>query len=84
MAYRYKTKGSCSRSIDIDVQDGVIHSVVFDGGCAGNTKGLGMLLAGMKVEDAIGKLQGIQCRNGTSCPDQLARALIKMQGEATV
>ena len=71
----YKTCGTCSRSIDFDVQDGVVTACRFNGGCTGNLQGIGTLVVGMKVEDVIRHLKGIQCRNGTSCPDQLARAL---------
>ena len=74
----YKTQGVCSRSIDIDVEDGVITQVKFNGGCAGNTQGVASLLRGMTVEDAIERLEGIRCGfKPTSCPDQLAKALKK-------
>ena len=72
----YKTKGTCSRAIIVDVEDGVILSCQFVGGCAGNTQGVAALVKGMKVVDAIARLSGIQCGfRGTSCPDQLSRAL---------
>lgn len=72
----YKTQGVCSRSIEIDVDDGIIINAKFNGGCAGNTQGVASLLKGMKVEDAIERLDGIRCGfKPTSCPDQLARAL---------
>ena len=72
----YKTQGVCSRSIEIDVEDGIIINAKFNGGCAGNTQGVASLLKGMKVEDAIERLDGIRCGfKLTSCPDQLARAL---------
>ncbi len=68
--------GTCSRQIDIDVEEGVIRRVHFTGGCQGNTTGVAALVAGMRVEEAIARLEGIDCRGrGTSCPDQLARAL---------
>ena len=74
----YKTQHVCSRSIDIDVEDGIIVSVKFNGGCAGNTQGVANLLKGMKIEDAIDRLEGIRCGfKPTSCPDQLATALKK-------
>lgn len=76
--YTYTTQGTCSRSIAIDVKDGVVKSVVFDGGCTGNAQGVSRLIVGMDVEEAIKRLEGIECRNGTSCPDQLSRALKKM------
>ena len=72
----YKTKGTCSTAIDIEVNDGIIESVQFTGGCNGNLKGICSLVRGMKVDDAIEKLQGIKCGfKNTSCPDQLAQAL---------
>lgn len=77
--FTYKTKGTCSRSINIEVEDGIVKSVSFDGGCMGNTSGIAALVKGMKVEDVIGKLEGVQCGfKGTSCPDQLANALKEM------
>ena len=72
----YKTKGTCSRGIVVDVEDGVILECKFIGGCAGNTQGVAALVKGMKVEEAIERLSGIRCgMRSTSCPDQLARAL---------
>ncbi|MGN0384423.1 MAG: TIGR03905 family TSCPD domain-containing protein [Lachnospiraceae bacterium] len=77
---RYQTSGTCSSAIDIEVEDGIIKSVSFTGGCNGNLKGICSLVTGMKVEDVIEKLQGIRCGfKSTSCPDQLARALKSMQ-----
>ncbi len=75
----YRTSGTCSRAILIDLEDGVIKSCSFVGGCSGNTQGVAALVTGMKVEDAVMKLKGIKCGpRSTSCPDQLARALEKM------
>ena len=72
----YKTKGTCSRMVKIEMEDDVITSCSFVGGCSGNTQGVGALVVGMKAEDAIKKLSGIKCGfKDTSCPDQLARAL---------
>ena len=72
----YKTKGTCSTAIDREVKDGIIESVQFTGGCNGNLKGICALVKGMRVEDAIEKLEGIRCgMKPTSCPDQLAQAL---------
>ena len=72
----YQPKGVCSNTIDVQVEDGVIKSVKFTGGCNGNLQGISRLVAGMKVEDAIDRLKGIKCGfKSTSCPDQLARAL---------
>ena len=76
---RYKTQGTCSQFIDIELKDGVIDSVIFTGGCNGNLQGISALVRGMKPEEAIGKLKGIRCGfKPTSCPDQLARALETM------
>lgn len=80
MTYQYKTHGTCSQMIEFEVENNIIGSVQFYGGCGGNTQGLAALLRGMKVEDAIERLQGIQCgMKGTSCPDQFARALKAMK-----
>lgn len=68
--------GTCSRRIDIRLEDGIIREVVFTGGCHGNTQGLAALLKGMKAAEAVQRLEGIDCRGkGTSCPDQLAKSL---------
>ena len=77
MQYVYNTQGTCSKQIIIDVDDnGTIENVTFIGGCNGNTKGISSLVKGMKIEEVIEKLQGIQCGfRPTSCPDQLATAL---------
>lgn len=71
----YKTQGVCSQAIQYEVQDGVLTACQFLGGCPGNTQGVARLVVGRKVEEVIGLLKGINCRGGTSCPDQLARAL---------
>ena len=76
MTIDYKTKGTCSSRMLIEVEDGVVKSLQVTGGCNGNLQGLSKLVAGMKVEDVISRLEGI--RRGfkpTSCPDQLAQAL---------
>lgn len=73
---RYITKGTCSTAINVEVENGVVQSVEFVGGCHGNTQGVAALVKGMEVEEAISRLEGIDCRGrGTSCPDQLAKAL---------
>lgn len=72
----YKTRGTCSRAILVDVEDGIITSCQFVGGCSGNTQGVGALVVGMTAEEAIRRLKGIRCNTKpTSCPDQLACAL---------
>ena len=76
MTITYTPKGVCANHFTIDVENGVIQSVKIDGGCPGNTVGVSRLLKGMKVEDAIARLEGIRCRvKPTSCPDQVAQAL---------
>ena len=73
---RYVTRGTCSTAINVEVENGVIQSVEFVGGCHGNAQGVAALVKGMDVEEAISRLEGIDCRGrGTSCPDQLAQAL---------
>ena len=71
----YMTTGTCSRAINYEVENGVVTKCEFVGGCTGNTQGVARLVIGRKVEEVIALLKGISCRNGTSCPDQLARAL---------
>lgn len=72
----YKPRGVCSQRFTIQVEDGIIQSVTVVGGCEGNLKGLSSLLRGMKVEDAVERLEGIRCGfKSTSCPDQIAQAL---------
>ena len=79
MVYEINPVGVCSIKIDVKITDGIIEDVKFLGGCAGNTLGMASLLKGMKVEDAIDKLKGIRCGfKNTSCPDQLAIALSKI------
>lgn len=72
----FTPQGVCSRHMSIDVEDGFIRQVRIEGGCNGNLQGLSTLLAGMPVQEAIEKLDGIKCGlRETSCPDQLVRAL---------
>ncbi|MFV0529168.1 MAG: TIGR03905 family TSCPD domain-containing protein [Lachnospiraceae bacterium] len=75
--HTYTTKGVCSQAIEFDLtEDRKVTDVKFVGGCAGNTLGVARLVEGMDIEDAIMRLEGIPCGfRGTSCPDQLARAL---------
>ena len=77
MVYHYTTHGTCSRAIDIEVdENNVVQRVAFDGGCNGNTKGVAALVKGMKAEEVIDRLENIRCGfKSTSCPDQLAKAL---------
>ena len=76
MQYEYKTKGTCSRQIFFEIEDGKVKNVSFIGGCNGNLKGIGSLVENMPVQDVIARLEGIHCGSkATSCPDQLACAL---------
>lgn len=72
----YKTSGVCSRSIEFEIENGIVRNVKFNGGCAGNTQGIAALVEGMKAEDVIARCKNIKCGfKGTSCPDQLAKAI---------
>lgn len=82
MKFTYKTMGVCSRSINIEIEDDKLVSVTFEGGCNGNLKGIGALVRGMTVDEAIERLSGIKCGfKSTSCPDQLANALIEYKNK---
>lgn len=73
---QYTTKGTCSRFIDFDLEDGIVKNVVFTGGCNGNLKGIGALVEGRPAAEVIQLLKGTTCGfKATSCPDQLAHAL---------
>ena len=73
---QYTPNGVCSRQMEIDVEDGAIQAVRVMGGCSGNLQGIMSLLKGMRVEDAIERMEGIRCgMTATSCPDQLAQEL---------
>ncbi len=77
MTYTYTPRGVCSKKITVELSDnGVVENVSFQGGCNGNTQGVSALVKGMKAEEAISRMKGIDCNGrGTSCPDQLAEAL---------
>lgn len=80
----YTTRGTCSRQIQFDVkEDNTVSGVKFIGGCTGNTQGIAKLVEGRNIDEIISLLKGIQCRGGTSCPDQLAAALIKYKEQST-
>ncbi|AGX43731.1 TIGR03905 family TSCPD domain-containing protein [Clostridium saccharobutylicum] len=75
--FSYKTSGVCSSTINLEIVDNTIKSVEFVGGCAGNLAGIGSLVKGLTVDEVIERLKGIDCRGkGTSCPDQLSKALL--------
>lgn len=72
----YKTKGTCSSAIEFEIEDGILKDIKFHGGCQGNTTGVAALAKGLPIDEVIDKLSGIQCGfRGTSCPDQLSKAL---------
>lgn len=74
--FTYSTKGTCSRQIIFDVDsENKIHNVKFIGGCSGNLQGIARLVEGRDINEIKNSIIGIQCRNGTSCPDQLAKAI---------
>ena len=76
MKYQYQTSGTCSRIIEIEIEDGVITDVNFAGGGHGNLQGISALVKGLRPDEVIDRLKGIRCGNkATSCPDQLAAAL---------
>ena len=75
MLKTFKTSGTCAQAINYEVTDGVVTKCEFVGGCPGNTNGVARLVVGRKVEELVSLLKGINCRGGTSCPDQFARAL---------
>lgn len=76
MTITYKTKGTCSTKMKIEVENDIIVSLAVENGCAGNLQGISRLVAGMRVEDVIARLDGIKCgARGTSCPEQLVKAL---------
>lgn len=74
--YTYRPSGVCAAQIDFEIEDGIVKNVHFFRGCNGNTQGISALVEGMKAEDVIRRLKGTDCNGkGTSCPDQLARAI---------
>lgn len=78
MHYEYKTRGICSSKILFDVEDNIVSNVRFIGGCNGNGQGISRLAEGMPVDEVIARLKGVKCgMKSTSCPDQLATALIE-------
>ena len=75
-SFTYVTKGVCSKKINISIENGILIDVAFESGCNGNLQGISRLVQGMNIDDVINKLNGIDCRGkGTSCPDQLSKAL---------
>lgn len=80
--FSYKTSGVCSSTINIEIKNNIVENVEFVGGCPGNLLGISHLVQGVPVDDVIERLKGIDCRNkGTSCPDQLSKALLAWKEE---
>ncbi len=80
MHYNYKTKGVCSSEIEFDIEEGIVKNVKYLGGCNGNLKAVAALVEGMPKEKVISTLRGIHCGlKGTSCGDQLAKALENLE-----
>lgn len=78
MKIQYKTSGTCSSLINIEIENNILKSVEYIGGCNGNLKGIASLVKGMPVEEVINRLKGIRCEDKeTSCPDQLVQCLEK-------
>ena len=73
--FTYRTRGTCSTAMDLEIQDGIITHCVIHNGCRGNTQGLAAMVIGRKAEEVAQLLEGIPCRGGTSCPDQLSKAI---------
>ena len=73
--FHYKTHGTCSSAIDLEIEDGVLTYCKFTNGCKGNTEGLSRMVIGQKAEEVANRLAGIPCRGTTSCPDQLSKAI---------
>lgn len=82
-SYSFKTQGTCARSITFDIEGDKLYNVVFGGGCNGNTQGVSRLVEGMDIDRVIELLSGVDCNGrGTSCPDQLAKALKAAKSES--
>lgn len=78
MVIDYKTKGTCARSIKVVIEDEIIKDVIFQGGCSGNLQGISRLVIGQNAREVAKTLKGINCNGkGTSCPDQLSKAIIE-------
>ena len=80
--FHYKTRGTCSTQIDLEIENGVTTTRAFRDGCKGNTQGLAKMVIGRRADEVKELLRGIQCRGGTSCPDQLSKAIEAYQQQA--
>lgn len=82
MRYEFIPRGVCSRKMVFEVEDGIVRSLMVDGGCNGNLKGISELVKGLPIDEVIKRLEGIKCGpRPTSCPDQMAQALKKFKSE---
>lgn len=82
MQFEYKTKGTCSQRILFEIENDILKNIQFLGGCNGNLKGISSLVEGMHIDEVIDRLEGIHCgMKSTSCPDQLAKALIEAKSK---
>lgn len=80
--FSYTPRGVCSAQIDFEIEDGIVKNVKFTRGCSGNTQGIARLVEGMKADEVVERLKGLNCNGrGTSCPDQLARAIEEAQNQ---
>lgn len=80
---KYRPRGVCSQEINFEIEDNKVKNVSFIGGCSGNLQGIGRLIEGMDVNEAISRIEGIRCGyKATSCPDQLAKALKEATDQA--
>ena len=80
--FSYTPRGVCSAQIDFEIEDGIVKNVKFTRGCSGNTQGIARLVEGMQADEVIARLKGLNCNGrGTSCPDQLARAIEEAQNQ---
>lgn len=73
--FTYKTHGTCSSQIELEIKNGIITYCKFTNGCRGNTEGLARMVIGQKAEEVASRLEGVPCRGTTSCPDQLSKAI---------
>ena len=84
MEFTHKPKGVCSKLMELDIEDGKVKSLKVTGGCSGNLQGIARLVAGMDVDEAISRMEGVRCGyKSTSCPDQLAQALKEYKASQT-
>ena len=80
--FNYKTHGTCSTAIDLEIDsNNIITACKIYNGCKGNTEGLSRMVIGRNADEVKATLRGIPCRGGTSCPDQLSRAIEAYQNQ---